>query len=716
MTAPANRCDSVHDSADDLRFIHEENAGCSLRWARLAGRHRGRKRTTRTGLVQEQIAGRMPTLSGRGDRTAVIRRKLPTIPGVVDLKPSGCGGMGIVYRGRDEMLGRQVAVKVMWSLRPGCDRDRRRARREAALLSKFSHPNLVTVHTAGEIDDAPFLVMEWVDGPSLQQRAARDRPTPREAARVVHDLALAVAVVHEAGIIHCDIKPENVLLAGQENGSWGQMVPKLADFGLARLLDAPPEITQTATVIGTPAYMAPEQTGLADDLGPVGPAADIHALGGLAFALVTGVAPYDADVAAMSLQRSSRGDVALPKSFRRLPAELRAIIRKCLELQPCDRYATAAELAADLACFLNGLPVRARPLSLAARVGRLVLRRPAHALAAGLAIVLLVTVLGGAAWHVTAVASLQAEIAETESPTGAVHQSTQDVLPWPRQISWAEVAESVRTGGPDGERNLEFVRKLRDEVGRIPAGGDPQKSVSFRVPILSKLSALFFHGRQYDDVLRCHTLMMRVLDDIATVRTGAALTAAARLESLSLQQQCLQRLGRFDEAIASARTAVAFLEADETKMPAGRRRRHLAHQQVLLSMLLCEQQQQAEATRVLGQAIAQLQRLQMSTLSSDGAVVKQQAQTLASAYVAGGNGHEASPAGKWLKQLVTGDAGQPPLSQAQRITLATLLSLGLREQAAQADKAGRFPEATACAQERGQLERMLAQFGVVGES
>jgi serine/threonine protein kinase len=187
--------------------------------------------------------------------------------------------------------GRAVAVKVMWPSTATSERSRERAKREAQVLARISHANVVTVYAAGDVEESPYLVMEWMDGESLQQRIAHGLPSPRQAARIVRDLAAAVAIVHDAGVIHRDIKPDNVLLAGPAADDWERCVPKLADFGLARPTDMADGITQDATALGTPAFMSPEQTGLAEHLGPIGPSVDIHGLGGLLFALATGMPP-----------------------------------------------------------------------------------------------------------------------------------------------------------------------------------------------------------------------------------------------------------------------------------------------------------------------------------------------------------------------------------------------------------------------------------------
>jgi serine/threonine protein kinase len=354
-------------------------------------------------------------------------------------------------------------VKVIWPAAAGCERACERAKREALTLAKVSHPNVVTVYAAGEIDDSPYLVMEWIEGPSLHGRLASSRPSPRQAARIVRDLARAVAAVHEFGIIHRDIKPDNVLLAGPAAADWERCVPKLADFGLARPAEATHGLTQEAEGLGTPAYMAPEQTGLAENLGAVGPGVDIHGLGGLAFALLTGTPPYAASNAMASLQRAADGDVAIPAVFRESPRDLQAIIEKCLEQQPQRRYASADALADDLDRFLTGKPVQAQPLSTLARLRRTARRKPVHSIAAVLAIAFVTTALGSAAWHAANGARVASSQAQADVATAIAARSME-------RLTGELIEKMVLQSSPDDQEHVDYLRAVRDEFAAWPLG------------------------------------------------------------------------------------------------------------------------------------------------------------------------------------------------------------------------------------------------------
>jgi serine/threonine-protein kinase len=217
------------------------------------------------------------------------------------------GGMGVVYRARQRSLDREVAVKVLLGGAFAGNAAESRFRGEMLAAGRLNHPGIVAVHDVGQQAGQWYLVMEWVAGETLWSRIKRSTPAPREAARIGRDLARALEALHLLGIVHRDIKPENVLLApGPAPGD--PATPKLIDFGLARPDDPAGHLTQVSTVIGTPSYMAPEQTGLDPLLGAVGPATDIHAIGGTLLAMLTGKAPYEGKTAADSLlaHRASR--------------------------------------------------------------------------------------------------------------------------------------------------------------------------------------------------------------------------------------------------------------------------------------------------------------------------------------------------------------------------------------------------------------------------
>lgn len=256
----------------------------------------------------------------------------------------GRGGMADVYRALDERLGRPVALK--W-LRQSVDdpREASRARSEALLLARLSHPALVTLFDAGVQDGRPYLVMELIDGPSLAVRAPSD---PASVALVGAQLAEGLRYIHEQGLVHRDIKPANVLVASTPV-PWERV--KLADFGIARLVDAT-RLTATGTTIGTAAYLSPEQI-RAD---PVGPPADIWSLGLVLLECLTGRRAYPGAPAEAAVARLHRA----PDVPTDLPGGWAPLLRRMTDPDP-DRRIAAIELVPALRSMPEGRGRRGKP-------------------------------------------------------------------------------------------------------------------------------------------------------------------------------------------------------------------------------------------------------------------------------------------------------------------------------------------------------------------
>ncbi len=262
------------------------------------------------------------------------------------LERLGTGGMSVVYRGLDTALHREVAVKVLHPhlLQQHGDA-RRRLEREARAVARLQHPNIVEVFDVADpgAEDA-FLVTELVRGETLRAFAERVRCWPPEVgAAIANQVAAALAHAHQAGVVHRDLKPENIML--RDDG-----VLKLMDFGIARVLDPDERMTQTGALVGSPAYMAPE---VIDGLA-AGPEADVFAVGTLLYWLWTGALPFTAPSTSAMLKRILDGVYEDPR--RRTPAlsdALAAILARCLQHRPEDRYPTAAELEAALSTALG---------------------------------------------------------------------------------------------------------------------------------------------------------------------------------------------------------------------------------------------------------------------------------------------------------------------------------------------------------------------------
>jgi eukaryotic-like serine/threonine-protein kinase len=260
------------------------------------------------------------------------------------LGPLGEGGMGIVYRARDEKLGRVVALKVLPTEFEADEKSRNRFIREARSAAAVTHPNIVTVFEIGEAQGRVFIAMELVQGRSLRA-LMEEGPVPVPTAlRLAIQLVAGVAKAHEAGVVHRDLKPENALVTAEQH-------VKVLDFGLAKQSEVEGTlvtVTVTGTgelVLGTPAYMSPEQMRAQT----VTPATDVFALGVILYELLTGHRPFTGNNLPQ-LVRSIERDAPKPPSSvdARIPAAFDAVVAKCLAKEPAQRYANAGALLAEL--------------------------------------------------------------------------------------------------------------------------------------------------------------------------------------------------------------------------------------------------------------------------------------------------------------------------------------------------------------------------------
>lgn len=296
------------------------------------------------------------------------------------LEELGRGGMGVVYRARQKSLGRVVALKMVLRGPTATQADLVRFRGEAESAARLRHPHIVPVFEVGEHDGLPFFSMQYVEGSSLAQRLAEGPLPGKEAARLLAPVARAIAEAHRQGVLHRDLKPSNVLIDVEGR-------PYVSDFGLAKQIsptvpsEADPThfggVTQTGAILGTPGYMSPEQA--AGSRGELGPATDIHSLGAILYAMLTGRPPFQAPSPIETVLMVLEQDPVPPRLLNpRADRDLEMIALKCLQKPVELRYRQASDLADDLEAYLANEPIAARSSHIAQVLTR-VFRESHHA-------------------------------------------------------------------------------------------------------------------------------------------------------------------------------------------------------------------------------------------------------------------------------------------------------------------------------------------------
>jgi len=289
----------------------------------------------------------------------------------------GSGGMGVVFRAEDPQLGRMVALKVIRPRLAASATAWPRFLREARAAARLRHPAIVPLHEVGQHGDLTYLVYDYVPGPNLAELLQQTQPAPDQAAQWVARIADALDYAHQMGIIHRDVKPANILLDRDNQ-------PLLSDFGLASHKDAGPTLTQEGDILGTPAYMSPEQArGLSS---AVDGRSDVYSLGVLLYEALSGTVPFQGSAASV-LHQVIHEEPRRPRSHRPgLAADLETICLKAMAKEPARRYATAGDLAADLRRYLRHEPIRARRIGPLGRLWRWCRRNPALAATIALAV------------------------------------------------------------------------------------------------------------------------------------------------------------------------------------------------------------------------------------------------------------------------------------------------------------------------------------------
>lgn len=334
----------------------------------------------------------VPTLKQQSGVTVSLPSTvdIPKIPGYEVVRILGRGGMGTVFLAKEEALQRKVALKLVAQGVAGSQALRTRFDAEVKTLATLQHPNIAQLFSAGQHNQTPYFVMEYVDGPTLNEHAK----TPMDAKAAARFMVLvcdAIEYCHQQGVLHRDLKPSNILLTQD-------LQPKIADFGLAKAIDSDNSSTRTGEILGTPGYMSPEQaSGVVKNLDG---RCDVYGLGAILFRLLTGRAPFVAAEPFQTVMMVLSDDPIRPKKLvPNIPTDLEIICLKCLEKKPADRYASADALKDDLVCFLEEKPIKARATSPFRKCVKWIKRNPTPTVALTSVVIAIAAAIAGLAVH-----------------------------------------------------------------------------------------------------------------------------------------------------------------------------------------------------------------------------------------------------------------------------------------------------------------------------
>ncbi len=425
------------------------------------------------------------------------------------LREVGKGSMGIVYEARRRTDGKRVALKVLPPSLTLTERTLTRFLREGELMSKVQHPSIVNVLEHGRGGRLHYIVMEFVDGTTAEERV-RVGPLPeRHVAEIGHEVARALQVAHEHGVVHRDVKPGNLILT--ETGGVA-----ITDFGLAREKGTG-SMTESGSIVGTPMYMAPEQ--VLGERTAVGTRSDVYGLGATLYHLATGSPPFEGPTAQSVLKAVLETEPVRPRRLRGdLSPALEAIIMTAMAKEPARRYGTAQDLAEDLGRFLHGDKVRARRPGLTRRGVRAAAKRPL--LTALAAVVVLLSISAYMIYREHRWESLKSQLGEAENKIAQAAALRDDQLrPVSAQdrqgllLSAAEAASEVLAAAPDFA-NAWFVRaqarhRLQEYDGALAdldeaelrLGGPTPELLYFRIETLRNLPGTAAHHRLLDDLM-----------------------------------------------------------------------------------------------------------------------------------------------------------------------------------------------------------------------
>ncbi len=499
----------------------------------------------------------------------------------------GRGGMGVVYKARQLSLNRPVALKVIKAGVLADAADLRRFKNEAEAVALLDHPGIVPVYEVGEHDGQRYFSMKLVEGSNLAERLNSFKDYPKAAATLLAESAEAVHHAHMRGILHRDLKPANVLVDAEGR-------PHVTDFGLAKRVEADIEMTVSGAILGTPAYMSPEQA--VGHRGTITTATDIYGLGAILYALLTGKSPFSGDSVMETLDAVRNQPPEPPTKLNvHTPRDLETICLKCLEKDPRRRYSSAQALADDFRAWLDSRPISARRVGAAERSWLWCKRNPA---VAALAASVVIAIVGGS----IASTALWLRAERNYRNEQAARQDAQA-----RYLLAMDAIKTFHTGVSEDflltqdqfkELRNRLLRSAADFYGRLSVLLKERSDLaSRRVLAQSNFELADLTGKvgSHEDALTTHRAVLAAREALAAepgadigdkIEVGRSLTAIAGL---------LDTLGKTDDAVAAYRRSEALLAVLEPKGAASMTRAALAESRSSLGWLLTNARQYREA-------------------------------------------------------------------------------------------------------------------------
>jgi len=431
--------------------------------------------------------------------------------------------MGVVYRARQVSLNRDVALKMILAGRLASEAEVKRFFHEARAAAKLQHPNIVAVHEVGLQDGQPYYSMDFIEGRNLEQ-LVRQHPLPaRQAAEYVRAVADAIHFAHEHGTVHRDLKPTNILI-----DIFNQ--PRITDFGLARCEQLDPHLTTSGQILGTPAYISPEQAQAKTEA--VGPQSDIYSIGAILYHLLTQRPPFAAESLPALLDLVVHREPVSPRALNpSVPRDLETVCLKCLQKEPGRRYRSAQDLSDELGRFIRGDPILARPPSVAERAWRWCARNRALSASLGTAVFLLVAGVVVSTWQAV---RAKAEAAKSQQ----VARFLQDML--------KGVGPSVALG-----RDTKMLREILDQTAER-VGRELKNQPEVRADLQAIIGNVYRDIGLYDKAEAMHR---EVLATVTHLRGSAHPDVASALCNLG---EVLQNEGKLPEAENVDRQALAM--------------------------------------------------------------------------------------------------------------------------------------------------------------